>query len=124
MSIVYAFFAGIFVSLAANLFTGVRLGERLASPPEIAYSSALSFMLSSVGLFVVSYGLEETRNAVAKHMGEASKGGPNNLETDYVKVELRKRRTWIISSFAASMILIIYSVIVLVTGRWCLFIEA
>lgn len=119
MSIVYAFFAGIFVSLATSLFTGARLEERLAVSPEIVYFSAFSFLLSSVGLFVVSYGLEEIRNAVARHMGEASKGdAPNYLEADYAEVEFRKRRTWIMFSFAVSIILIFYSVIVLVTGRW------
>lgn len=125
MSIIYAFFAGIFVSLAANLFTGARLGEKLALPLETAYSSALFFLLSSVGLFTVSYGLEQIRNAVAKHMGEPLKGGfPDYLEGDWVKVEFRKRRAWIITSFIASIILILYSVIILITGHWSIFLKA
>src|ERR1044072_6265959 len=59
----YAFLSAIFLSLSANLFVSVRLSQQLA-PEQIQafYLSALFYLVSAVGFFIVTWTLENARS--------------------------------------------------------------
>jgi hypothetical protein len=59
---IYAFIAGIFVSLAVNLFTTALLTNDLSIAVWRVYGMAFSFFVSSIGAFGVSALLEVSRS--------------------------------------------------------------
>ncbi|AMM40468.1 membrane protein [Candidatus Desulfofervidus auxilii] len=99
----YAFIAGILVSLAINLFTSALLTTSLPMSIHRVYGIALSLFISSIGAFGVSALLENAR-------GEwESAGSPYKLKRDFI--ERRKYIVWMYFSLAIFLSGVICSVL-------------
>lgn len=85
---VYGFLSAIFIGLSLNLFVSVRVAAATQSDGENAfYISALSFLVSGVALFIVSWELE---NARTQWISEGTPRGTLMLEP----IEERLVRLW------------------------------
>jgi len=75
----YAFIAGILVSLAINLFTSALLTTSLPMSIHRVYGIALCLFISSIGAFGVSALLENARDEWE------SAGSPHKLKRDFIE---------------------------------------
>jgi len=109
---VYAFIAGIFVSLAANLFTTALVSESLSVPAYRIYGMTLFFFISSIGAFGVSALLEDARSKWE------SSGTPRDPVVIRDFIETKKRMSWMWFFFAIIFVGLIFSIfLLLIRGK-------
>lgn len=82
---VYAFIAGILISLAVNLFTTALLTKDLPIAEWRVHGMALSFFISSIGVFGISALLEASRSGWEK---DGAQSDPRIIEIYAVKNHL------------------------------------
>jgi hypothetical protein len=96
-SYIYAFIAGIFVSLAVNLFTTALLTNELSIAVWRVYGMAFSFLISSIGSFGVSAFLEISRSDWERDGAQST----SRIEEIYA---VEKHRNWKILCLLFSII--------------------
>lgn len=108
---VYAFVAGILLSLAANLFTTARLAIDLLQDTSIVFGASLLLLISSGCFAMISWNLESARTEwVLEDQADP------DLQHVLSHIADRKVKLW--AFFTLGLVGVIYSAILLGTGKW------